>query len=104
MKNAFHQLGNLFSSASEKSITVPLGSICAISEGGRIVDVLPPGKQTTVKWFEAFVEQLRDNEISADFYLTLVSSQIPFVASRTTRLQQATRHKMQTFVTVDSTY
>ena len=97
MKNAFQQLGNLFSSAAEKYITVPLGSICAISEGGRIVDILPPGKQTTVKWFEAFVEQLRENDISADFYL--ISKQpIPFVV-KTTAATSNKETQMQTFIT-----
>ena len=48
-----------------------LGSICAISEGGRIVDILSRKQQLSKG-----AEQLRDNEISADF-TSLANSRFP---------------------------
>ena len=64
MKAAFSML----STASKKSIEVPLGSICALVENGIVVDVLPPGRRTTQGWFEELMEQFDLTESSVDFY------------------------------------
>lgn len=65
LKKAFAFLGTL----SSQSLEIPLGSICAVVENGIVVDVLPPGRQTTKKWFESFFAHFEQSKAVAQLYL-----------------------------------
>lgn len=84
LKKAF----SFFGSLSSKSLEVPLGSICAVVENGIVVDVLPPGRQTTKKWFEDFLAQFEQSNTVGQLYLISRQS-IGFPISLTTNTEHA---------------
>jgi len=43
-----------------RNIVVPQGAIGIVVVDGRVTDVLPPGRQTTLGWFRGFAERLRE--------------------------------------------
>ena len=74
---------SFFGSLSAKSLEVPLGSICAVVENGVVVDVLPPGRQTTKRWFEDLFAHFEKHNTVGQLYLISRQS-IGFPVSITT--------------------
>ena len=72
--------GSILDAIGEKSIKIPNGCICAVVENGIIKEILPPGKKTTVGWFNHILE--RNTEEMPTFYL-IDRSPIPIFSDLT---------------------